>query len=85
MSTVAAPGYGSRARGPRCVYTDLDGTLLGRHGSLFRDSEGEFSMLQARALEACHRAGVEVVIQSGSPGSLGARGREADRLHLLHI
>jgi HAD superfamily hydrolase (TIGR01484 family) len=49
----------------RCVYTDLDGTLLGRDGSLFRDSEGEFSMLQARALEACDRAGVEVVIKSG--------------------
>jgi phosphoglycolate phosphatase len=49
----------------RCVYTDLDGTLLGRYGSLFRDSEGEFSMLQARALEACHRAGVEVVVKSG--------------------
>jgi phosphoglycolate phosphatase len=49
----------------RCVYTDLEGTLLGRYGSLFRDSEGEFSMLQARALEACHRAGVEVVIKSG--------------------
>ena len=49
----------------RCVYTDLDGTLLGRYGSLFRDSEGEFSLLQARALEACHRADVEVVIKSG--------------------
>lgn len=49
----------------RCVYTDLDGTLLGRYGSLFRDSEGEFSMLQARMLEGCHRAGVEVVIKSG--------------------
>src|SRR5436305_1382439 len=49
----------------RCVYTDLDGTLLGRYGSLFRDSEGEFSMLQARALETCDRAGVEVVIKSG--------------------
>jgi phosphoglycolate phosphatase len=49
----------------RCVYTDLDGTLLGHLGSIFRDSEGEFSMLQARALEACHRAGVEVVIKSG--------------------
>ena len=49
----------------RCVYTDLDGTLLGRQGSLFRDSEGGFSMLQARALEACHRAGAEVVIKSG--------------------
>ena len=49
----------------RCLYTDLDGTLLGRHGSLFRDWEGEFSLRQARMLEACHRAGVEVVIMSG--------------------
>jgi HAD superfamily hydrolase (TIGR01484 family) len=49
----------------RCVYTDLDGTLLGRGGSLFRDGEGGFSLMQARALEACHRAGVEVVIMSG--------------------
>jgi phosphoglycolate phosphatase len=49
----------------RCVYTDLDGTLLGANGSFFRDAEGEFSMRQARALEACHRAGVEVVIMSG--------------------
>jgi hydroxymethylpyrimidine pyrophosphatase-like HAD family hydrolase len=49
----------------RCIYTDLDGTLLGRGGSLFADSEGGFSMLQARGLEAAHRAGVEVVIMSG--------------------
>jgi phosphoglycolate phosphatase len=49
----------------RCVYTDLDGTLLGHNGSLFRDSEGGFSLLQARALEACDRAGAEVVIKSG--------------------
>src|SRR5262245_2337386 len=49
----------------RCVYTDLDGTLLGPSGSLFHDSEGEFSMRQARMLEACDRAGVEVVIKSG--------------------
>jgi len=49
----------------RCVYTDLDGTLLGRGGSLFRDAEGGFSLMQARALEACDRAGVEVVIMSG--------------------
>src|SRR6266516_1813336 len=49
----------------RCVYTDLDGTLLGRGGSLFRDAEGNFSLAQARALEACHRAGIEVVIMSG--------------------
>lgn len=49
----------------RCVYTDLDGTLLGRGSSLFRDAEGTFSLAQARALEACERAGVEVVIMSG--------------------
>ncbi len=48
-----------------CVYTDLDGTLLGRGSSLFRDAEGGFSLAQARALEACHRAGAEVVIMSG--------------------
>ena len=48
----------------RCVYTDLDGTLLGSGASLFRDAEGGFSMAQARALEACQRAGVEVVIMS---------------------
>jgi phosphoglycolate phosphatase len=49
----------------RCVYTDLDGTLLGHGASLFRDGEGGFTLLPARALEACHRAGVEVVIKSG--------------------
>jgi len=49
----------------RCVYTDLDGTMLGKGGSLLRDAEGNFSTLAVRALEACHRAGVEVVIQSG--------------------
>jgi len=51
--------------GLSCVYTDLDGTLLGRGSSLFRDPEGDFSLAQARALEACHRAGAEVVIMSG--------------------
>jgi phosphoglycolate phosphatase len=49
----------------RCVYTDLDGTLLGRGASLFRTAEGDFTLLAARALEACHRAGAEVVIKSG--------------------
>jgi hydroxymethylpyrimidine pyrophosphatase-like HAD family hydrolase len=49
----------------RCVYTDLDGTLLGPRGGLFRDPDGNFTLRQARALEACHRADVEVVIMSG--------------------
>jgi hydroxymethylpyrimidine pyrophosphatase-like HAD family hydrolase len=55
-------------RGPmsiRCLYTDLDGTLLGPGGSLFRDPDGNFSLSQSRALQACDRAGVEVVIMSG--------------------
>src|SRR3984885_5875470 len=51
--------------GLSCVYTDLDGTLLGAGASLFRDAEGGFSLAQARGLEACARAGVEVVIMSG--------------------
>jgi phosphoglycolate phosphatase len=49
----------------RCVYTDLDGTLLGHGASLFRDGDGRFTLLPARALEACFRADVEVVITSG--------------------
>ena len=49
----------------RCVYTDLDGTLLGKGASLFHDADGKFSLLPARALEACFRAGVEVVLKSG--------------------
>ena len=49
----------------RCVYTDLDGTLLGAGGSLFHDADGKFTLLGARALEACARAGAEVVIKSG--------------------
>jgi len=51
--------------GIKCVYTDLDGTLLGKGASLFRTAEGDFTLLAARALEACHRAGAEVVIKSG--------------------
>jgi len=49
----------------RCVYTDLDGTLLGKGASLFHTADGDFTLLAARGLEACHRAGVEVVIKSG--------------------
>ncbi len=59
VATVTLP------MGLSCVYTDLDGTLLGPGGVLFRDAEGAFSMAQARALEACNRAGAEVVIMSG--------------------
>ena len=49
----------------RCVYTDLDNTMLGKGASLVRDAEGSFSLRAVRALEACDRAGVEVVLKSG--------------------
>jgi hypothetical protein len=49
----------------RCLYVDLDGTLLGRGASLLRDGEGQFTLLGVRALEACARAGAEVVLYSG--------------------
>ena len=60
----ATAQYGTRVA-LRCLYTDLDGTLLGKFGNLFGDAEGNFSRSQALMLEACHRAGVEVVIMSG--------------------
>lgn len=49
----------------RCLYCDLDGTLLGPGASLLRDAEGAFTLLGVRALEACFRAGIEVVLVSG--------------------
>src|SRR4051794_293988 len=49
----------------RCLLCDLDGTLLGAGASLLRDADGAFSLLGARALEACHRAGAEVALFSG--------------------
>jgi hypothetical protein len=47
------------------VYTDLDGTMLGKDGSMFHDAEGLWTMLPAQALQMCERIGVEVVIKSG--------------------
>ena len=49
----------------RCLYVDLDGTLLGPDASLLTGADGRFSLLGARALEACTRVGAEVVIYSG--------------------
>jgi hydroxymethylpyrimidine pyrophosphatase-like HAD family hydrolase len=47
------------------LYVDLDGTLLGRGASLMHDGEGHVTLLGVRAVEACLRAGVEVVLMSG--------------------
>ena len=49
----------------RCLYLDLDGTLLGRGASLLHDGEGAVSIGGVRAVQACLRAGVEVVLMSG--------------------
>lgn len=49
----------------RCVYLDLDGTLLGPGASLLRGADGQFSLDGVRALQACDRAGAEVVLYSG--------------------
>jgi hypothetical protein len=53
----------------RCVYVDLDRTLRGAGGSFLHDADGAFTLLGARALEACERAGVEVVIHSAAPAA----------------
>ncbi len=49
----------------RCLYLDLDGTLLGRGASLLHDGEGAVSIEGVRAVQACLRASVEVVLMSG--------------------
>jgi phosphoglycolate phosphatase len=49
----------------RCLYVDLDGTLLGPGGTLLAGADGRFSALGVRALEACARAEAEVVLYSG--------------------
>src|SRR5439155_11150277 len=49
----------------RCGYVDLDGTLLGRGASLLHDGEGAISIDGVRAVQACLRADVEVVLMSG--------------------
>ena len=49
----------------RAVYVDLDATLLGPGGVLLRDAGGAFTLDGVRALQACHRAGAEVVLMSG--------------------
>jgi len=57
---VSGPGGGVR-----CLYLDLDGTLLGRGASLLHDGDGNVTIEGVRALQACLRAGVEIVLMSG--------------------
>jgi hypothetical protein len=53
----------------RCVYVDLERTLRGAGGSFLHDADGAFTLLGARALEACDRAGAELVIHSPEPAA----------------
>ena len=58
MAATVAPAM-------RCLYVDLDGTLLGPDASLLRDADGRFALEGVRALQACFRADAEVVVYSG--------------------
>jgi hydroxymethylpyrimidine pyrophosphatase-like HAD family hydrolase len=49
----------------RCGYVDHDGTLLGPGGKHIHGGERKPSLLGARAIEACARAGVELCIVTG--------------------
>jgi len=49
----------------RCLYLDLDSTLLGQRASMLHDGEGNVTIDGVRAVQACLRAGVEVVLMSG--------------------
>jgi hydroxymethylpyrimidine pyrophosphatase-like HAD family hydrolase len=55
----------------------VDGTLVGRDGSLLADLDGRPTLAAAEALVAAHRAGLEVVLVSGRTA---AQLREAGRL-----
>ena len=50
---------------PALLFSDVDGTLVGRDGSLLADLDGRPTLAAAEALVAAHRAGLEVVLVSG--------------------
>ncbi|MBE0429273.1 MAG: HAD family hydrolase [Thermoleophilia bacterium] len=56
--------------GPRAVYTDMDGTLLGLGGSIFRTAAGDFTLAGARALELIDANGARLVLVSGRSARL---------------
>ena len=51
--------------GIKVVYTDLDGTMLGRNGSFLHDPDGAATLEPAEALLAARAASVDVVPASG--------------------
>ncbi len=73
LQRLTLASAGTVARSMRCLYVDLDGTLLGPEASLLRGADGRFSRMGVRALEACFRADVEVVLYSGRRQSACSR------------
>ena len=69
----------------RCVYTDLDGTLLGRGASLFRDCGGRIhaARRRARSRPATARGGGGHQVRP--PPRAGDGGRAPARAELLHL
>ena len=53
---------------PALLFSDVDGTLVGRGGALLADLEGRPTLAAAEALVAAARAGLEVVLVSGRTG-----------------
>lgn len=52
---------------PRVLFSDIDGTLVGRGGSLFAAMDGASTLDAARALIAAKEAGLRIVLMSGRP------------------
>jgi len=50
---------------PRVLFSDVDGTLLGRGGSLFATFDGTPTSAAAEAMFAVHQAGLRLVLVSG--------------------
>jgi phosphoglycolate phosphatase len=50
---------------PALLFSDVDGTLVGRDGCLLADLDGNPTLVAAQALVAARQAGLEVVLISG--------------------
>ena len=62
---LAAAGPELDRLDPAVLFSDVDGTLVGRGGSLLADLDGRPTLAAAQALVAAGRAGLEVVLVSG--------------------
>jgi hypothetical protein len=64
LASVPIPKF-KAPLGIKVVYTDLDGTALGRAGAFTRDPDGNVTLEPAKALARSLEAGIEVVPCSG--------------------